>query len=88
MSQNFNIVSAFDGTNYGYWKARMLLFLKCIDCWQIVEFSWTKLEDTTLELIPTRNTILANDKALHALYQALLLSEFAKISNCEFAQKA
>jgi hypothetical protein len=88
MSQNLNIVSAFDGTNYSYWKACMRFFLKCIDCWQIVEFSWTKLEDTTLERIPARNAILANDKALHALYQALLLSEFAKISNCEFAQEA
>jgi D-lyxose ketol-isomerase len=86
--QNRNIVPAFDGTNYGYWKARMHFFLKCIDCWQIVEFGWAKLEDTTLELIPTRNARLANDKALHALCQVLSLSEFAKISNCEIAQEA
>jgi hypothetical protein len=37
MSQNLNIVPAFDGTNYGYWKARMRFFLKSINCWQIVE---------------------------------------------------
>jgi hypothetical protein len=32
MSQNHMTVPAFDGTNYGYWKARMRFFLKSIDC--------------------------------------------------------
>jgi hypothetical protein len=88
MSQTLNYVPAFDGPNYGYWKARMRFFLKSIDYWQIVESGWTKLEDTTLELIPERNTQLANDEALHALCQALSPSEFAKISNCEIAREA
>jgi hypothetical protein len=26
MSQNLNTSPAFDGTNYGYWKARMQFF--------------------------------------------------------------
>jgi hypothetical protein len=73
--------------NYGYWKAHMRFFLKSIDCWQIVESSWTKPEDATLKLIPTRNTRLANNKALHAHCQSLSLFEFAKISNCEVAQE-
>jgi len=85
MSQNLNTFPAFDGTNYGYWKARMHFFLKSIDCWQIVETGWTKPKDTTLELVPARNAQLANDKALHALCQVISPSEFAKISNCEIA---
>jgi hypothetical protein len=88
MSQTLNTVPAFDGTNYGYWKARMQFFLKSIDCWSIVETGWTKPEDTTLELVPQKNARLSNDKALHALCQALSPSEFAKISNCESAQEA
>jgi hypothetical protein len=71
IAQNLNSVSAFDGTNYGYWKARMRFFLKSIDYWSIVETSWTKPEDTTLELVPQKNARLSNDKALHALCQAL-----------------
>jgi len=51
ISQSLNIVPVFDGTNYGYWKARMLFFLKSIDCWSIVETGWTKPADVTLELI-------------------------------------
>jgi hypothetical protein len=31
ISQNINSVPPFDGTNYGYWKARMRFFLKSID---------------------------------------------------------
>jgi len=79
MSQNH-------GTNYGYWKAHMRSFLKSIDCSQIVKSGWTKPEDTALELVPTRNARLSNDKALHALCQALSPYEFAKISNSESAQ--
>jgi hypothetical protein len=88
MSQTLNIVPTFDGTNYGYWKARMRFVLKSIDCWSIVETGWTKLEDTTLELVPQKNARLLNDKALHALCQAFSPSEFAKISKCESAQEA
>jgi hypothetical protein len=88
MSQTLNSVYAFDGTNYGYWKARMRFFLKSIDCWSIVETSWTKPEDATLELVPQKNARLSNDKALHSLCQALSPSEFAKISNCESATEA
>jgi hypothetical protein len=88
MSQTLNYVPAFDGLNYGYWKARMSFFLKSIDCWGIVETGWTKPEDTTLELVPQKNARLSNDKALHALCQALSPSEFAKISNCKSAKAA
>jgi hypothetical protein len=88
MSQTLNIVPTFDGTNYGYWKACMWFFLKSIDCWSIVETGWTKPADTALELVPQKNARLSNDKALHALCQALSPSKFAKISNYESAQEA
>jgi hypothetical protein len=88
MSQTFNFVPAFDGTNYGYWMARMRFFLKSIDCWVIVETGWTKPDDATPELVPQKNARLSNDKALHALCQPLSPSEFAKISNCESAKPA
>jgi hypothetical protein len=66
----------------------MRFFLKSIDCWNIVETGWTKPEDTTLETVPLKNARLSNDKALHALCQALSPSEFAKISICESAKEA
>jgi len=56
MSQNLNTVPAFDGTNYGHWKARMWFFLKSIDCWNIVETGWTKPANATPELVNEKNT--------------------------------
>jgi hypothetical protein len=81
MSQSLNTVPAFDDMNYGCWKARMRFFLKSIDCWSIVETSWTKPANTMLELVTEKNARLSNDKALHALCQALSPSEFVRISN-------
>jgi hypothetical protein len=66
----------------------MRFFLKSIDVWQIVETGWTKPEATTVELSVQNNSRLSNDKALHALCQALSPSKFARISNCESAQEA
>jgi len=67
----------------------MRFFLKSIDVWQIVETGWTKPEATTVELsVVQNNSRLSNDKALHALCQALSPSKFARISNCESAQEA
>jgi hypothetical protein len=89
MSQTLNSVIAFDGTNYSYRKARMRFFLKLIDVWKIVEFGWIKPEDTTNELTVAQTSVwLSNDKALHALCQALSPSEFARISNYESVQEA
>jgi RNA-binding protein YhbY len=48
----------------------------------------TKPEATTVKPITQKNTRLANDKAFHALCQALSPSEFVRISNCESAQEA
>jgi hypothetical protein len=87
MSQNLMIVPAFDGTNYGYWKAYIRFFLKSIDCWKTVETGWTEPVDTNIERVTEKNSRLANDKALHALCQALSLTEFTKISNYGTAQK-
>jgi maltooligosyltrehalose synthase len=88
MSQNLNSVWPFDGTNYGYWKARMGFFLKSIDVWKIVETGWIKPEETDEITITQTSTRLFNDKALHALCQALSPSEFARISNCEIVKDA
>jgi hypothetical protein len=83
MSQTLNFVPAFDGSNYGYWKACMRFFLKSIDCWGIVETGWTKLEDTTPELVPQKNARLSNDKApmLYAKHFLHLNSPKFQITN-------
>jgi hypothetical protein len=88
MSQNLNFVLPFDGTNYGYWKDRMPFFLKSIDVWKIVKTGWIKPKEIDKITIIQTSARLSNDKALHALCQALSPSEFARISNCEIAKDA
>jgi hypothetical protein len=56
MSQSLHCFPAFDGTNYGYWKARMCFFLKSIDVWQIVETGWIKPEVTIAKLSVAQNS--------------------------------
>jgi RNA-binding protein YhbY len=88
MSQNLNSVPPLDGTNYGYWKACMRFFLKSIDVWKIIETGWIKLEETNKITVTQTSARLSNDKALHALCQALSPSKFARISNCKVAKDA
>jgi len=88
MPQNLNSVLPFDGTNYGYWKARMRFFLNSIDVWKILETCWIKPEETDEITITQTSARLSNDKALHAICQALSPSEFARISNFEIAKDA
>jgi hypothetical protein len=66
----------------------MHFFSKSINVWQIVESGWTKPEATAIEPTAQKSARLSNDKALHALCQALSSSKFARISNCESAQEA
>jgi hypothetical protein len=64
------------------------VLFKIIDCWKIVETSWTKPADATPESVNDKNLRFLNDKDLHALCQALSLSEFSRISNSESAKEA
>jgi hypothetical protein len=86
MSQNLNSILPFNGINYGYWKDRMHFFLKSIDVWKIVKTGWIKPEETDEITITQISARLSNDKALHALCQALSPFEFTRISNCEVAK--
>jgi hypothetical protein len=62
----------------------MGFFFKSIDVSKIVETGWIKLEDAADEItIAQKSAWLSNDKALHALCQAISPSEFKRISNCE-----
>jgi 3-hydroxyacyl-CoA dehydrogenase len=55
---------------------------------KIVETGWIKPEEIDKITITQTSARLSNDKALHALCQALSPYEFARISNCEVAKDA
>jgi hypothetical protein len=88
MSQNLDYIPPLDGTNYGYWKAHMRLFLKSLDVWQIVESGWTPEEPTAILTVVQSQACRLNDKALNVICQALSPSKFSQISHCEIVSYA
>ena len=79
----------FDGSNYPYWKAKIITYIKSINrkIWKVVE---TKIEiededaPTTVEEILLQN----NDIALSAIHDALDERTFEQIKNIERAHEA
>ena len=89
--QSLVIALLFDGTNYAYWKVRMRAFLQSLDekVWQAVEIGWTKpkkvLDDWDDAKIKAANF---NNRALNALFSAVINEEFKKISFTKTAKEA
>ena len=86
--QNSGRPPFFTGSNYGYWKCRMMIFLQAIDIlvWKIVESPYippsTEFENWTDEAKRKANL---NAKAMNALYCAIDQAEFNRISMCSTA---
>ena len=55
--QSLIIPPLFDGTNYAYWKVRMIAFLQFLDekVWQAVEIGWTKPKEAQKKIVKTQN---------------------------------
>ena len=78
----------FDENNYAYWKVRMKAFLKSINerVQNSVEFGWEKPTTPVSEWITTQKEAAAfNSKAMNAIFNAVSIEEFKRISNVEVA---
>ena len=76
----------FDGNNYAYWKVKMKEFLKSIDesVWNSVEYGWEKPTTPVSEWQTSQNEAAAfNNKAMNAIFNAVSMEEFKRISNVE-----
>ena len=88
--QNSGRPPFFIGINYGYWKCRMMIFLKDIDLMvcKIMESPYTppttEFEHCTDDAKRKANL---NAKAMNALYCAIDQSEFNRISICSTAHE-
>ena len=78
----------FDGNNYAYWKVRMKTFLKSINekVWNSVEYEWEKSITLVNEWSTSQKEAAAfNSKAMNAIFNAVSMEEFKRISNVEVA---
>ena len=81
----------FDGNNYAYWKVRMKAFLKSIDerVWNSVEYRWEKPNTHVSEWQTSQKEAATfNSEAMNAIFKAISMEEFKKISNVEIAHTA
>ena len=89
-----------DGSNYGYWKARMRAYLKSIDerVWFAVVNGWSppmymvddKLAEKPIESWDRSDyeKVGWNSKAINAIFSCVSSEEFRRISTCEIAKEA
>ena len=78
----------FDGNNYAYEKVRIKAFLKSIDerVWNSVEYGWEKPTTPVSEWQTSQKEVAAfNRKAMNAIFNAVSMEEFKRISNVEVA---
>ena len=81
----------FDGNNYAYKKVRMKAFLKSIDerVWNFVEYGWEKPTTPVSEWQTSQKEAAAfNSKTMNAIFNAISIEEFKRISNIEVAHTA
>ena len=81
----------FDGNNYAYWKVRMKAFLKSIDerVWNSVEYGWEKPTTPISEWQTSQKEASTfNSKVMNAIFNAVSMEEFKRISNVEVARTA
>ena len=78
----------FDGNNYAYWKVWMKAFLKFIDerVWNSVEYEQEKPTTPISEWQTSQKEVAAfNSKVMNAIFNAVSMEEFKRISNVEVA---
>src|SRR4030066_1239684 len=100
---NVNKPPILDGTNYDYWKSRMVAFLKPLDSktWKAVVKGWEhpRIKDKdakdTAELKPEEDwtddkdkLALGNSKALNSLFNGVDKNVFRLIKSCVVAKDA
>ena len=69
----------------------MRVFLQSLDekVWQTVEIGWTKLTEASADRDDTKIKVANfNNRALNALFNAVMNEEFKKISSTETAKEA
>ena len=81
----------FERNNYAYWKVRMKAFLKFIDekVWNSIEYKSKKPATPVSEWQTSqKETAIFTSKAMNAIFNAVSMEEFKRISNVEVAHIA
>ena len=77
----------FDGSNYAYWKIRMIIYIKVMgpNLWRIVDAGFATPIDPQNPTQREEQNLQLDAQALNALYSVLSVEEFNRVSNLENA---
>ena len=88
-SEGFSIGRAphFDGSNYTHWKIRMIILIKAMspNLWRIIDAGFAIPIDPQNPTQREEQNLRYDAQALNALYSALSVDEFNRVSNLENA---
>ena len=90
-SQSLNAPPYFDGSNYAFWKVRMMAFLCSIDesIWDVVDVGWTRPEAAKSTWDKATLAVAnANSKAQKNIFYGISPNEFHRISHITIAKEA
>ena len=90
LSQSLNASPYFDGSNYAFWKVRMIAFLYSIDesVWDAVDIGYTRLEEAkSIWDKAALAAFNANSKAFNAIFCGVSPDEFHQISHITIAKE-
>ena len=90
-SHSLVIPPHFYRNNHACWKVRIKAFLKSIDerVWNSVEYGWEKPTTPVSEWSTSqKEAAILNSKAMNAIFNAISMKEFRRISNVEVAHIA
>ena len=89
-SQSLNALPYFDGSNYAFWKVKIMAFLCSIDeiVWDVVDVGWARPEaaKSTWDMVAL-TAANANSKALNAIFCGVSPYEFHRISHITIAKE-
>ena len=78
----------FTGTNYAYWKIKMMTWLEGQELWEIVEEDFVRPTAKGLaRKTEEKAAITANAKAMTSLFCAIDVNEFNRVSVCKTAHE-
>ncbi len=90
--QHLDVPPYFDGSDYGYWKARMEVYLKSIDerVWLYANYgwAWSNNSQTSLKVKDELSESQLNSKGLNAIFKAVSPEEFKRIYRCKTSHEA
>lgn len=88
----FSLIPRFNGEKYDYWSKNVMVLLKSLEIWNVVEDGYVEPENEGALTQPQRNALRENrkkdSKALFYIYQTIDMSVYERIAQAGTSKEA